>query len=196
MLTRIYVLLSAFLIASITSATIAGVQEFFDFEEWQNAAGDFTSIGFTEYPEGTILTDQYADLGITFPEANATVVESDFLFEDGHALGVDGPSGFDDIWVEFDEPITAIGVDFLGGIQFELFTNGKSIYTSSWFPVVGGGTEFTGLVSDKPFDKARIFDPEGGTFIDNLYFAPPIPSPGVLGGFAIAALCFHRRRRR
>jgi len=176
-------IISTVVIVGLCSAVLrADVTEFDeDFAGWHNAAGDFTFIGFIEYPQGTILTDQYADLGITFPEANATVVESEFLFEDGHALGVDGPSGFDDIWVEFDEPITAIGVDFLGGIQFELFTNGKSI---------------TGLVSDKPFDKARIFDPEGGTFIDNLYFAPPIPGPGVLGGFAIAALCFHRRRRR
>jgi len=191
MFIQIQGLFAAFLIASVTNVSAANVQEFLDFDEWQNAAGDFTFIGFTEYPQGTILTDQYADLGITFPEANATVVESEFLFEDGHALGVDGPSGFDNIWVEFEEPVTAIGATFPGFLQIELFYDGKAInIPDPW----GGG--FLGLVSTEPFDSAILVDPLGSTFIDNLYFAPPIPSPGVLGGFAIAALCFHRRRRR
>jgi len=191
MSTRTHVLPSTFLVILIAHTCVAEVQEFFDFEEWENAAGEFTFIGFTEYPQGTILTDQYADLGITFPEANATVVESDFLFEDGHALGVDGPAGFDNIWVEFEEPVTAIGATFPGGLQIEMFSNGESLNEPDSF---SGG--FLGYVSDEPFDSAILVDPTGGTFIDNLYFAPPIPAPGVLGGFAIAALCFHRRRRR
>jgi len=186
-------LFSAFLVTLITHVCAADVQEFFDFEQWENAAGDFTFIGFTEYPQGTILTDQYADLGVTFPEANAVVVESDFSFEDGHGIFRDTPSGFDNIWMEFEKPMTGIAVDFPGGIQIELFSEGQSIALSS---NVDPDSNFFGLLSNETFDKARIFDPGGETFIDNLYFAPPIPAPGVLGGFAIAALCFHRRRRR
>jgi len=195
MFIQIQGLFAAFLIASVTNVSAANVQEFLDFDEWQNAAGDFTFIGFTEYPQGTILTDQYADLGVTFPEANATIIENN-SFEDGHGIFRDTPSGFDNIWVEFDQPISGIGVDFVGGIQFELFNEGQSIYLSNDFFAFHGANEFTAVISDQPFDKARIFDPGGVTAIDNLYFGPPIPAPGVLGGFAIAALCFHRRRRR
>jgi len=181
-------------IAVVAQSAVCDVQVFSDNEKWQNNTDGFTFIGFTEYPQGTILTDQYADLGVTFPEANAAVLESDFLFEDGHGIFRDTPSGFDNIWVEFDEPVTAIAVDFLGLIQFELFTDDKSIHLSNPYSDNGGG--FAGLISEQSFDKARIFDPGGVTAIDNLYFGPPIPAPGVLGGFAIAALCFHRRRRR
>jgi len=135
----------------LNASLLADVTEFDeDFAGWQNAAGDFTFIGFTEYPQGTILTDQYADLGIVFPEANAAVIESD-SFEDGQGIFRDTPSGFDNIWVEFDQPITAIAVDFPGLIQFELFSNGNSIYLSNAFNDSAGG--FVGLNSDNMFNR-------------------------------------------
>jgi MYXO-CTERM domain-containing protein len=182
-------------ISATSQQALCDVQVFFDATDWENAVDDFTFIGFTEYPQGTILADQYADLGIHFTENNPTVLESgNDVFEDGHGIWFDGSSGFDNIWVEFDEPITAIAVDFPGAVQFEFFHNGNSVYLSNPYDDDGGG--FVGFVSEDSFDSARVFDPLGVTAIDNLYFAPPIPAPGALGVVGIAALCFHRRRRR
>ena len=188
--TQLEMLWSALLVTLIAHACVADVQEFFDFEAWQNAAGDSTFIGFTEYPQGTFISDQYADLGIVFPEGNASILNSN-SFEDGHGIWFDGSSGFDNIWVEFDEPTNAIGAQFPGGLQIEMFANGESLNEPDSF---SGG--FLGYVSDQPFDSAILVDPTGVTAIDNIYFAPPIPAPGALGVFPIAALCFHRRRRR
>jgi len=189
--TQTRMLFSGFLVTLITHVCAADVQEFFDFEQWENAAGEFTFIGFTEYPQGTILTDQYADLGINFTDNNPTVLESDYFFEDGHGIWFDQPSGFDNIWVEFEEPITAIGTDLVGPLQIELFANGEPLNEPDPF-----GGEFLGYVSDEPFDSAILLNPGGSTTIDNLYFGPPIPAPGALGLFAFGSIVLKPRRRR
>jgi MYXO-CTERM domain-containing protein len=47
-----------------------------------------------------------------------------------------------------------------------------------------------------PFDRAVIWDPQGGTFIDDLHFGPPIPAPPVAALLIGAAMAGARRRRR
>ncbi|MCI0364190.1 MAG: hypothetical protein L0Y44_04825 [Phycisphaerales bacterium] len=56
-----------------TSVATADVVEFTDRAEWVAAIGGFEqmqTISFFGYPSGTPLYDQYADLGVLFPDGN------------------------------------------------------------------------------------------------------------------------------
>ncbi len=166
------------------------VEEFTDKDQWIAAVGDFTTIGFTGFPDGTFITEQYADLGILFTGGGENIFFNDGFLNDG--VGLD--SGFfTDIVMEFDTPQLWIAVDFPGTVQFELFSAGELIYTSTAFG--GGGVGFfAGLVSTESFDMAVILDPSGGNSdIDDLHFG--VPSPGGIALLALASLFFTRRRR-
>ena len=167
---------------------VCGVVEFFDQEEWKAAVGDFTTIDFTGFAQGTFITDQYADLGILFTDGNDSIFPSEPAFpNDGWGLDGNG-----NISVAFDTPQAWIGVDFPGALQIELFTGGRLIYTSSIFGVGGVGF-FAGLVSSELFDTAVLIDPIGvDAEIDDLHFGVPVP--GAIWLLAVAAL-FPRRRR-
>ncbi len=172
-------------------AAVGGFIEFTDKEEWIAAVGRFTTIDFTGFPDGTFITDQYADLGILFTGGGENIFLNDNAFpNDGAGLN----SGFfTDIVMEFDTPQLWIGSDFAGTVQFELFSAGELIYTSTVFG--GGGVGFfAGLVSSKPFDRAIILDPKGGSAnIDDLFFG--VPAPGTLALLALGGLFSNRRRR-
>ncbi len=166
-----------------------GFMEFTDKEEWIAAVGDFTTIGFTGFPDGTFITDQYADLGILFTDGNDSVsCCSKVTFpEDG--AGLDGNGN---ISVVFDTPQAWIGVDHPGFLSIELYSEGRLFFTSN---IYGGGVgNFLGLVSSELFDAAVLVDRFGvDAEIDDLHFG--VPAPGALWLLAVAAL-FSRRRRR
>ena len=95
----------------------------------------------------------------------------------------------------FDRPRTAIAVDFPGGVLFQLFYEGEVVYNSSG---IGSPDDvnFFGVISDLPFDAAKIRNPAGGGMvIDNLFFGNAIPAPGAMALFAVAAITARRRRR-
>ena len=171
-------------------AAVGGFIEFTDKEEWIAAVGAFTTIDFTGFPDGTFITDQYADLGILFTDGNDNIFLSDNGFPNDGA-GLFG-GGFTPIAVSFDSPQAWIAVDFPGLMQFELFSGGKLIYTSSVFSDFQ--SRFAGLVSSELFDTAVILDPaDHAVFIDDLHFG--VPSPGAIALLALGGLFFTRRRR-
>jgi MYXO-CTERM domain-containing protein len=53
-----------------------------------------------------------------------------------------------------------------------------------------------GLTTDAPFDRAVIWDPQGGTYIDDLHFGPPIPAPPAGALLLVGFGAFFRQRRR
>jgi hypothetical protein len=53
-----------------------------------------------------------------------------------------------------------------------------------------------GLTTDAPFDRAVIWDPQGGTYIDDLHFGPPIPAPPVAPVLVFGFCAFAKRRKR
>ena len=170
---------------------VCGVIEYFDRAEWEAAVGDFTTIGFTGFPEGTFITDQYADLGILFGGGNEFISLNNSFPNDGAGL----VSNFTDIVMEFDIPQFWIGTDFPGIIRIDLYNEGELFYSSIDFggPPIGA---FGGLLSSEPFDMAVILDPSDPVVnIDDLFFGPPIPAPGALWLLALSALCGYRRRR-
>ncbi len=79
-----------------------GVLEFEDKAEWLDAIGPFVTVDFTGFEPGTVITDQYADLGVLFTDGFYTVVccSKNTYPEDG--AGLDGNG---DITVLFDTPM-------------------------------------------------------------------------------------------
>ena len=147
-----------------------GVQEFTDKDEWIAAVGDFATVDFTGFDVGTIITDQYADLGILFTDGNDRIQHTASFVND--EWGLDGNG---DIRVAFDTPQLWIGVDFPGGMRFELFSDGRLIFTSFDY-VPGGHGNFFGLLSNESFDVVVLGDIGGfEAEIDDLHFGPPGP---------------------
>ncbi len=184
-LTLTFALLGALLMSGTARA---GVQEFTDKDERIDAVGEFTTIGFTEFPSGTFVTDQYADLGILFTDGNDIIVccGKETFPEDG--AGLDGNG---DISVAFETPQLWIGVDFPGFLDIELYYQGKLFHTGVFG--FGGVGNFGGLLSTQPFDAAVLIDPLGEAEIDDLHFG--VPAPGTWALLVLGGL-LHRRRRR
>ena len=70
----------------------ADVVEFHERDEWEAAAGSFSTIDFTGFPDSTIITDQYLDLGVLFTQGNDNIELSGSFPNDGSGL-----DGFDDV---------------------------------------------------------------------------------------------------
>ena len=184
-------LIAAAMLAWVGNGQVSGgfVEEFTNKDEWIAAVGRFTTIDFTGFPDGTFITDQYADLGILFTDGNDSIFLNDGAFPNDGA-GLDGNGN---ISVSFDTPQAWIGVDFPGVLQIELFSSGRLFYTSS---IAGGGGAgfFFGLISSELFDAAVLIDPvDGAVFIDDVHFG--VPAPSALWLLAVAAFMPRRRRR-
>jgi hypothetical protein len=181
-----------FLLIPVPSAP-AEVIEYEQKSEWIDAVGDFTTIGFTEFPHGTWVFDQYAHLGAHFVDGADIILCCDpGLFpEDGAGL-----NGNSVTRVRFDGSVHYVAVDYPGYVRFQLYDDGDLLYENDWF---GHGQigQFGGVISAESFDEIRLTDPIGDqVFIDDLHFGPPIPAPGAIGLFGIALLAGPRRRCR
>jgi MYXO-CTERM domain-containing protein len=178
------------IVAGLSTSVQAEVTSFEDRDEWEAVVGEFTTIDFTGFPEWTIITDQYADLGILFTDGSDRIrLHSDY--PDG--AGLEGGSS-DDIELAFDIPQHWIGMEFVGAVQIHLFTNGQLIHSSFVFDDLPN--PFAGLFSTERFDAAVIEDPSDNyVAIDNLHFGPPIPAPGALSLLALGFIESTRRRR-
>ena len=166
-----------------------------DFDGWTEAAGEVTQIDFAGLGNLTPVDEQYSDLGVQFPGADWTFFDIDV--PDEFTL-----RGLDEIHLTFEQPRSAIAVDYLGAAAFELYNNGELIYPTTGNPGFSGFdgvVEFGGVVSEEPFDEVYIRNfqatPEGlaAVVIDNLYFNNPIPAAP---SFALLGFALVRRRRR
>ena len=159
-----------------------------DFEGWQTATGAYETLDFTGFPLFTLITDQYADQGVTFLDGTDFVLgPASFFPLDNWGINV-GESAT----LQFDTPQYSFGLHHPGTMRMDLFLEGELVYHSP--PLPGGGTGwFVGIVSTTPFDEVFIYDVDGVLAVDNIYFGVPAPAAGlVLLGLPLAA----RRRRR
>ena len=156
----------------LSAPASADVLEFTDKDEWIEAVGEFTTIDFTGFPEGTWITDQYADFGILFTDGDDWIHNTCGYVND--CWGLAGGDGNDQIMLAFDTEEAYIGVDFPGDLQIDLFAAGKLIYRAVF--IAGGNGNFAGLVSTELFDSVVLSDPVFGfVAIDDLHFGPPPP---------------------
>lgn len=76
--------------ALMAMATVADAEvvEFTDKAEWISAVGPFATIDFTEFPDNTVITNQYDEIGVIFNDGNDNIACcSDITFpEDGSGL--------------------------------------------------------------------------------------------------------------
>ena len=176
----------------ISSPTFASLQEFEDEQRplWFDAVGEgnYTTLDFTGFPEATTITDEYSPYGVTFSGTN--FVSPSIIDPDGWILRI-----FDGNNIYFDQPINWFAADIAGSIKVELFLDDQLIHTSQIFGA-GPTPHFGGLISDEPFNRVFIYDPSDNLAIThNVFFGPPIPSPGALGPFGFVLLLRRRRRR-
>lgn len=150
---------------------------------------EITTVGFRGFPAGTSITNQYADLGVTFDGQNVVRGEDFIAYpQDGWAM-----QGLLDIAFEFDTPRNAIAVDYPGSIRFSLFLNGDLVGIEDF--QTGGFGQFAGLVSNTPFDSVVIDRASGDpSFVDDLHFAF-IPTPGGMIPLLLYLVRRHGRRR-
>ena len=150
----------------------AAVVEFHDKGDWINAVGGFVTVDFTGFAAGTVVTDQYSDLGVLFADANDQIVCCSNVVYPNDGAGLDGNGN---ITLVFDTPQAWIAADFPGRLQIQLFANGELLYMSGIFGV-GGFGNFGGLVSSEPFDTAVLMDfpVDFEAEIDDLHFGPPV----------------------
>src|SRR5262245_8386988 len=102
---------SAILVCAIALASDAraSVTVYTSTSEWQSATGAFSAISFTELPAFTWINEQYSYLGVHFTDGSDQIsVNSSYT--DGQGLN----GALDSTTLKFDQPMTAIGTDFLG----------------------------------------------------------------------------------
>jgi hypothetical protein len=166
-----------------TLSTDGDVTVFLNRPEWEIAVGGrFTTIGFTGFPDATLITDQYADLGIVFTDGNDRINFSSANVLDNWGLA--GNAG--GITAVFDEPQLWVGVNHPGGMKIDLFSDGVLIYDGDNFG--SGYGLFRGLLSTEPFDRVVFSDlTDTDVFIDDLHFGPA-RCLGDLDGDAVAGI--------
>ena len=137
---------TALVVSLSLGSAYGGVMEFTDKDAWIAAVGQFTTIDFTGFPQGTFITNQYADLGVLFTDGNDSIDASGSYLNDG--FGLDGnPS----MHLSFDSPMLWFAVDHPGNVQIDLFIGEQLIHSALFF---GGGVGFL-PVSSPPSCSTR-----------------------------------------
>ena len=158
------------------------------------AAAPQSEITFGEFPIGTIVTNQYAPLGVIFDDGDDQIASGIGLF--GDSVGVPAANNTNGlVTLSFASPINSVAADFPGQLNISLFSGATLVGTSATFGGSGAGF-FGGVQSTVPFDKALLQDLfDNHVSIDNVYFQA-IPEPTeLLGACAVAAFPLAARRR-
>jgi hypothetical protein len=167
-------------------------------QAWEAAAGATSSIYFTGYPQFTIITNQYAGMGITFPDGDDFIRLNDAFSSDGAGLvgASDSPLPQFGVHMSFDAPRNAMAFEYAGGyIQLQFLQNGQIVHSTSYYN--SSFVPFLGFVTDSSFDTVVAWDQFDGIMsIDNLHFGGAVPAPGAIGLAMLAGLTPRRRRRR
>ena len=85
------------------------VTEYTSRAAWEAVVGTPQCADFTGYGSGTVITNQYASIGMTFTQGDDTVLVSGAFVTDGVGVNCNG-----DMEIVLSSPHTAIGCDFPG----------------------------------------------------------------------------------
>jgi hypothetical protein len=155
------------------------------YDAWSAASGPFTTIDFTGYPQGTLITDQYEEQGILFESSDADIVWFSSIGFPQDGVGI---NGLVEVEMTFSDPIFSFGMHH-PGLRFVLAYNGDTLLWTS--PLLGGGGVgfFSGFTSTGPVDRVLVLSgssaPVVSVHVDNIYFSTvPGPSGAALLGLA------------
>lgn len=183
--------------AATATASAVTITEFGPFEDgriaWEAAVGEWETIGFTEQPPGTFLTDEYLESdGIVFGN-NPQIVGPGFNTFVLDGFGIFSPiNGI--IEIDFATPLRTVAFDLPGTGDIEFFSDGELI--AGPIPLGFPGTGwFAGFISDTPFDRVVLTD-SNEIAVDDIRYGMLVPGPGVAALFVLAGLpAFGARRR-
>jgi hypothetical protein len=145
---------------------LAQATEYTDRPTWEAAVTGIQTAPFTGYANGTIITNQYQSIGMTYTQGNDTVFLSSAFPTDGAGLSCNG-----NMIISFSSPQTAIGIDFPGALSIDLYSGGTLVYASGNFAGAGSGF-FAGIITTATFDSAIIDDwVDGAAYVDNVSIA-------------------------
>ncbi len=166
---------------AVAVMTQAVVVEFTDKDEWLVAVGPVTTVGFTEFPDNTFITDQYESLGVLFSDGVHQIACCGGFPEDGAGL-----YGFPAIHMVFESPQAYLAADFPCILQIELFSGGELVYQSGVFGS-SGCEVFAGVISSSLFDAANLKRPPDlfNTAIDDLHFGVAGPAGDLDGDWLV-----------
>ena len=159
------------LVLACTGTASAGATNYFSLDSWVAASGPYSSIDFTALPQGTLVTDQYEQLGVNFtdPDGGWVYFTSSFTSD-----GV-GIFGYSMTELTFDTPQHAIGAEALGVWSYRLYSGDTLLFTSQLFS--NQINYFEGLTFTSGFDRVQIVNALTGVgAIDNIYFST-VPAP-------------------
>ena len=195
-------------ILALAGTAAAEVTWTLDKAAWTASYGgqqNVTDVDFGTLTPGTIVTEQFADLGVHFTDGDDVAIllnpfEPPPTSYPGMRSFVSGsPPGIYDITIVLDGPMSGFGVRPASSkltVEFwlagSLVGEGQASGLPYWQP-----NAFLGFQSSVPFDKVVILhhpseNPAQGVAVGNLAFV--IPAPGVFG-VALVAAAFSRRRR-
>ncbi len=173
------------------------------------SAAPTTLITFDEFPVGTIISNQYAGLGVEFLPGSLTgrmpQISEDIGMPSQPVLRPTGEPDYyafqGDFWMKFTTPI--FEVQFDSGHWDAVGIGVIDVYDPYMNPLVSLSNTVTGVNVTNLSGMGRIgyiyFNsiPDGsGADIDNLGFTP-IPAPGaiLLGSIGVGLVSWLRRRR-
>jgi len=186
------IVLTPFVAAMVANIARADIIEYIDKEEWEAAAGSWSTADFTGFPDNTPIDEQYAYLGVHFVDGyDFVVLDPEYTTFPNDGAGLDGNEIVD---LVFDAPMYWIAADFPGLLFIDLYYDDELFYSSDVFGV-GGVGNFGGLVSTEPFNRAVVWDYDDNVAMDDLHFGPPIPAPSATALIGAALLAARRRRR-
>lgn len=151
---------------------LAQATEYTDRPTWEAAVSGIQTADFTGYANGTIITNQYQSIGMTYTQGNDTVYVSSAFPTDGAGLSCNG-----NMIITFSSPQNGIGIDFPGALAIDLYSGGTLVYASSGFAGSGSGF-FAGIVTTATFDSAMVYD-----WVDDLAYVDNVSIAG--GGLSL-----------
>jgi hypothetical protein len=165
---------------------------------WLQAVPNHQTIGFNEFPDDTLIGEQYASMGVHFTDVDGNWIIANVpgtYLQDGCGL-----NGNQFVELTFDTPISAFASYFPGIEFFSFFLGARKLFDSA---LMGGSglNHFAGFTTDTPFDRVVLhslppnsFGVIHKVFLDDIYFGS-IPSPA---GFPtiVAAIALVRSRRK
>ena len=201
------VVVVALAVLALVGTAAAEVTWTLDKAAWTASYGgqqNVTDVDFGTLTPGTIVTEQFADLGVHFTDGDDQAVVANpwgppptFPALRSNIFG--SPPGEYDMTIVLDESMAGFGVRPASTSYDVLFyLNGAAVGEAhvagiqSWLP-----DAFVGFQSSVPFDSLKILhipspNPAQYVAVGNLAFV--IPAPGVFG-VALVAAAFSRRRR-